>query len=211
MAFTDQEIMSQIQYTMIEPVDSGATWPSGFWTEAEVLDYLNQRQNRLLKDTHLQIGIALQPAVAGTDIYDLPADWINTITVFWISLTGLVTELGRSDMWEGDHGITSSPGTRGTPKIYFDGGKPITVRVIPPPDTNGILQIHYVPYAAVLDGSPEIFTVPDEFVPLLKYGALSDMWRKVGRAHDPTRAEYCDQRYQMGLEITKLLLGGWQR
>jgi len=77
MAFTDQQIEQQIQYTVIEPPDLGATWPSGLWTAAEVVDYLNQRQHRFLKDTHLQIGLANIPVTQGTSLYDLPDDWID--------------------------------------------------------------------------------------------------------------------------------------
>lgn len=210
MAFTDQQLMNQIQLTMIEPPDSGATWPSGLWTQAEVLDYLNQRQNRLLKDTHLQIGIALIPISSGTDVYDLPDDWINTTRVA-LQTSTTITELGRSDTWEADHGIPDWYNTQGTPKLYFDGGKPITIRIMPRPDITGTLIIHYTPYAATLDGSPEIVTLPDEFAPLLKYGALSDMFGKVGRGHDATRAAYCQQRYTMGIEIARLLLKGWKK
>ena len=49
MAVTDQTILSEIQRVTLEGAgDGGATWPSLMWTQAEVLGYLNQRQNRFL-------------------------------------------------------------------------------------------------------------------------------------------------------------------
>lgn len=210
MAFTDQIVMQQIQNVMIEPPDNGATWPSGLWGQAEVVSYLNQRQNRFLKDTHFQIGIANIVATAGTGLYDLPDDWINTVRVLWIDGAGNVKELPRSDTWEADYGIPTWSYVNATPEIFYDGGKPITIRVMPTPDADGTIQVHYVPYSANLDGGGELMTLPDEFTPATKYGALADMFTKVSRAQDQSRAKYCEQRYQLGVEVARLLLGGFK-
>src|SRR5690242_20166838 len=107
MSFTDQSVMTQIQNTMIEPPDGGQTWPSGLWSLAEVVNYLNQRQNLFLKYTQLQFGMANIPAVSGTATYDLPDDWITTVRVVWVALDGSTRELGKSDFWEADNGIPS--------------------------------------------------------------------------------------------------------
>jgi hypothetical protein len=208
---TDRAVMEEIQYTMIEPPDLGQTWPSGLWTTAEVVGYLNQRQYRFLKDTHLQIGTANIPAVAGTLRYTLPDDWIATARVVWIALDGSTKELARSDTWEMDHGIPTWPTVSGTPKVYTDGNVPgLTLQIAPVPDANGTLQIYYVPYSALLDASGELMTVPDECVPAIKYGAMADMFGKVGRATDP-RSEYCQNRYKLGIDVANLLLRGWKQ
>lgn len=210
MAFTDQDLMQQLQYTVIEPPDLGQTWPSGLWSMAEVAQYLDQRQNMVLKDTHFQFGIALIRAVAGTYVYDLPDDWINTIRVVWVAINGTTKELTRSDLWEADNGLPGWTTSSGTPTLYYDGGKPITLQVIPIPAANGTLQVHYVPYAGVLDGSGQLLTLPPEMAHVLKYGALADMFSKVGRAQDTARAEYCAQRFQLGVEVARLLVEGFK-
>ena len=177
----------------------------------EVVSYLNQRQNQFLKDTHCQFGIANIPATQGVSKYDLPDDWINTIRVLWISEDGITKELPRSDTWEADHGIPSWTYEEGTPLIFDDGGtKPISIEIMPTPDADGIIQIHYVPYAALLDGTGELMTLPDEFIPSVKYGTISDMLNKVGRGSDAPRAKYCEQRYQLGCEIARLLVEGFK-
>lgn len=210
MAFTDTDILQQIQYVVIETPDGGVTWDSGLWTHDEVTEYLDQRQNMFLKDTHFQFGIALIDGIAGTGIYDLPDDWINTIRVLWIAQDGTTKELPRSDTWEADNGIPTWSYVNGVPLIFYDGGKPITLRIMPTPAANGTIQVHYVPYSALLTGDGELMTLPGEFVPPIKYGALSDMFSKVGRAQDPIRAQYCEQRYQLGLEVARLLVEGYK-
>ncbi len=208
--FTDQQILTQIQNTMIEPADGGATWLSGLWTAAEVVNYLNQRQNRFLKDSQMQFGLANIDAVEGTLQYDLPDDWITTLRVVWIDIDGSTRELIRSNRWEADNGIPTWTIVAGPPIIYMDVDTPVlTIKVAPLPDVDGVIQVQYVPLAGTLTGTGEPFTIPDEFIPAIKYGALADMWNKVGRAMDPDRAMYCQQRYMLGVEVAKMLLHGW--
>lgn len=210
MAFTDQELMEQIQNALIEPPDGGATWPSGLWNMEEVVSYMNQRQNKFLKDTHFQYGIANIPVEALIEEYDLPDDWINTIRVLWINTEGESVELGRSDTWEADHGIPTWSWEAGTPLLYYDGGIPISLILMPIPLEDGTVQIHYVPYAVELDGAGELLTLPDEFIHTIKYGTIADMLNKVGRGGDAPRAKYCEQRFQLGLQVAKMLVEGFK-
>jgi hypothetical protein len=211
MSFTDQQILQQLQYVAIEPPDLGATWPSGLWTRDEVIDYLNQRQNRFLKDTHFQIGMANIPVTQGVNSYDLPDDWIATVRVLWQPASGGSYELTRSDAWEADYGMPTWSYVEGPLKTYMDVDSPaLMVKLAPLPPEDGNLLYHYVPMSVTLDGNEEIFTLPDEYVPTIKYGALADMLNKVGRATDKSRAEYCEQRYQLGLDIANMLLHGWK-
>lgn len=211
MATTDQQVMEQIQYAVIEPPDQGQTWPSGLWSMTEVVNYLTQRQNRFIRDTAVQIGISdYIPTLQGTYAYDLPDDWIQTVGVVWFNANGIGTELIRSDSWEADLGIPSWPTTQAPPKLFMDSSGPtLTIRIAPVPDQAGNLQIYYIPIAPDLTGAGEILIVPDEIaIPVLKYGAMADMLWKVARAMDP-RAQYCEQRYTLGIELTKMLLSGW--
>lgn len=211
MPFTDQQVFNQIQYTVIEPPDNGATWPSGLWTADEVIRYTNQRQNRFLKDTHLQIGIADIAATTNVIQYALPDDWINTVRVMWVAQSGAIKELTRSDVWEADNGIPTWTQTAGVPLIYMDSNSPpLTIKIAPKPSQNGVIRLHYVPYSPAIDGTGERIVLPSEYVPALKYGILADMFSKVGRANDPARADYCTQRYQLGIELSRMLLKGWK-
>lgn len=209
MSTTDQSMMQEIQYSLIEPPDLGQTWPSGMWNMTEVVRYLNNRQDQFLKDTHIQVGMAEIAATQGISSYGLPDDWISTARVVWISLTGVVKELTWSDNWEADHGIPSWSSVQGVPKIYME-DTPLTITIGPIPNTDGVIQIYYIPTAAQADGTGEMITIQDEFTPPLKYGIMADMLGKVGRARDP-RSSYCQQRFALGIEIARMLTMGFKK
>lgn len=207
---TDLELLNNIQYVMIETPDQGASWHSGLWTRDEVLSYLNERQNRFIKNTHIVLTTGSIVVVAGTFRYDLPADWVATARVYWVPATGSSKELTPSDSWEADHGIPTWSVTAGQPKMYMDRDVPtLTIQLAPIPSVNGTVEVMYVASATDLNGAGASLSILDEFMPTLKYGILADMFSKVGRAHDPVRSTYCEQRYQMGEEIAQLLLKGF--
>ena len=206
----DQDLLEQLQFTVIEPPDGGASWPSGLWTRDEVLGYINERQDRLVRETHMIVAIADISVVAPYGVrHATPADWMATVRLTWESATVTKREVCRSDSWEADHGIAAWPSVSGTPKLYMDGeATPLVIQIAPIPNTDGTLEISYVPSCTPIDGNGTDLTVANEFVPTVKYGVLSDMFSKVGRANDPVRSEYCSQRYQMGIEIAQTLLKG---
>ena len=43
--------------------------------------------------------------------------------------------------------------------------------------------------------------IPDDWTYLLKWGALADLLSRDSNARDPVRAQYCEQRYRMGLKL----------
>src|SRR5262245_48202613 len=98
MSTTDQQVLSEIQYQVIEPtVDNGVTWTSGLWTATEVLNYLNQRQYRFMKDTLLMMAYGRVDFAIGATTGALPEDWIVTYRADWKDgTTGKITELPRS-------------------------------------------------------------------------------------------------------------------
>jgi hypothetical protein len=211
VSVTDQALLEEVQYALVEPPDLGSTWPSGLWTQAEMLAYANQRQARLLKETLLQVGIAAPIAVAaGTLRVTLPDDWIRTYRVVWRGSDGVVRALGRDDAFSADHGLPSWPLTRGTPLIYMDQETPtLTLQLAPAPDVDGLLDLYYIPLPSPLDLSPEILTVQDEFAHGLKYGVLADALGKDGRGRDVGRSTYAQQRYELGADLARLIIKGW--
>ena len=67
----------------------------------------------------------------------------------------------------------------------------------------------YVALGQTLANTGVAFTVPAEFVSVIKWGVLASMLGKVGRGHDRRRAEYCEERFREGVEACKLILEGW--
>lgn len=215
MAITDQTILAEMQRVTLEGVgDLGATWPSGMWTLAEVLGYLNQRQQRFLAATGLvwtrtETAITLNQANQAT-----PAAWIATVLNAYKSGAGVYTELRKLSAQELDYILPSWPGSSAVaPKGYYEvDGDTQTTYVVPiPTDAGSAIERYYVAMAATLTQTPAVnFGVPDEFVPTIKYGALADMFSKVGQANNPVLAEACEARWAEGVALgTLMATEGW--
>lgn len=217
MAITDREILGEIQRAVLETDDEGATFPNGFWTAAEVIQYLNNRQQQFIKETGVIVGLADITATGGTRQNTLPDDWMVTHRVVYVDSNSIKQPLDQDTSLAADLGIASWT-TSGTeePRIFIDGeGDTLTYELAPAQSANRELQITYGAKAGILDrtgdgtGLGEYFDVPDEFVPIIKYGTLADMFWKVGRGHDPGRATYCESRWDDGILATHHLLHGW--
>lgn len=215
MAVTDQQLLNDIQYVVIEPPNNGATWPSTLWTLSEVLGYANERQNRLMKETGLVTSLASITANASTgNRFTLPADWVSTVRAAWKDASHW-QGMQRTDTWQADYGLTTWETVAGTPKMYMDAETPtLQIQVAPAPSINGTIEIVYVALTTTLDQSGINLTVPDEFAPYIKWGILADMLSKVlGRQHDFDRAKYCEERFQEGILLAQVLVGdrsAWQ-
>ena len=217
MSTTDQALFSAIQRKLNEPADAGQSFFTKRWTHAELVRIAADRQDALLKATHLQIGMASTIAgsgvleeVADDPLVTLPDDWIATVALlrFPTGERPYLVDLG--DSWQADMADRTMVAASGRPRICLDAETPSrTLRLIPAPATPAPLLLYYVPRAAVLTGMGEYCTVPDELArPVLQYGILADLLSKVGRGQDLPRAAYCRARWQLGVEVSDILLKG---
>lgn len=85
---TDQDLLSELQYALLEPVNAGASWTGELWSTGAVTSFLNGRQDTLLRDTGIQItrpgALATLPNTAR---HVLPQDWMATRRMVWHSPT----------------------------------------------------------------------------------------------------------------------------
>lgn len=214
MSVTDQTILEQIQRMSLEGSgDLGATWPSGMWTLTEVLGYLNQRQNRFLAATGLMWTVLETAITTGQSNQPNPTDWIATIFLAYKTSAGLYRELPRLDALELDLSLPTWPGaSSATPKGFYEvDGTTTTAYVVPiPTDVGSALERYYVAMGTTLTQAGVNFSVPDEFVPTIKYGALAEMFSKVGQAFNGELAAACEARWQEGVELGALMATeGW--
>ena len=210
-----EDLLTTVQYALLEAPNGGRMYESGLWTVDEIDTALDLRQQRLLKTTHMQVGIVDIPGVIGQHRYDLPRDWLATVMVAWdIAASGTVPrkvrELPNADMYQADLGQSTWETATGIPRVYSDEDTPTrTLQLLPAPNAAGTIILLYVPLAPRLQVQGEVLQVPNEWcAPVLKYAVLANALSKVGRAHDPQRAQYCEWRVRLGEEVTKLLLGG---
>lgn len=213
MAVTDIALLTAIQYHVVEPnPDGGVTWALGDWTAATVINYLNQRQDRFLRET----GIVVQRdssvnTVPNVSRYELPDTLLQINRVSWEGPTATITELPRADTWQFDHGYADwTYNTAARPQLYTEYETPQRVIEIAPASyDNGVIHLLYVAAGETLSNTGVTFTVPDECVPILMWGTLADMLSESARVQDAQRATYCEARYHMGVEATLLLLNSW--
>lgn len=215
----DQDLLEQMQFAVVEPPDGGASWPSGLWTRDEVLDNINQRQSKLLKNALILLTISTPVAVTAAvplgdnhTLVSLPQDLIRLVGAIWIGANGNIREVMRADTFEADHLMPGwDQGSTGIdPLVYFEyESGTLQIRIAPPPWQNGTLTFLYVAQGTTMTGDGIAVTVPAELAHVIKYGALADMLSKDGRGKDPTRAQYCEDRFQLGVELARIVLKGW--
>lgn len=209
MSFTDQQLLQELQCLMIEPVvDLGETWLSGLWTLEEILAAANQRQQRFLAETCL-VGGWLQQACAAQEIQTLDEEivFVNHV-IYEDGNPGTCTPLLPLSRFSADLAVPGWTGqTRPSPFGYLLGQTGTTeLSLVPPPVTPGLLHLFGVFLAEVLDRSGVQLAIPDEWEPYLRYGIMADMFGKQGEAYDQTRATYCEQRWQEGVEAATAVL-----
>lgn len=208
----DNAVLEEIQYHMLESPDLGITWTDNLWTAAEIVGYANQRQERFLKEAPVLLGRA-EIVNSGVLAQPLPEDWLITYRLVWKDDNGDRIELPRVDHRELDLALASWPnGTAAQPAVYADTDtSSLEVHVAPIPTNAGEFEVTYVPSAPVLDGLgvDSIFMVPEEFVPYIKYGIMADMYAKNGRAHNPELAQYCEARWEEGIQYVIAMVRGF--
>ena len=208
----DNILMNEIQYHMLEAPDNGVTWTDTLWDTTEVVQYMNERQERFLKEAPVLLARA-EIVDSGVLAQPLPEDWLVTYRLIWKDNNGDRIELPRVDHHELDHMDADWPNaTAAQPQFYADTDTvTLSIDVTPQPTNTGEFEILYVPSAPVLDGlgTDSIFMVPEEFVPYIKYGVMADMFGKTGRAHNPEMAAYCESRFEEGIQMVISMVRGW--
>src|SRR3990167_3773276 len=217
----DQELLGQVQLGVMEANDSGATFPSGLWTAAEVLAFLNNRMQRFVKHTRVFVGraslpIALdeaRPSLSANDIFD----WMQTLRVMFVDAAGRYHLVSLTDHFLADR---LEPGgaeaSAAVPVACSDVDVPtLTLQLMPAPNAAGTLWLHYIPRPPTCDrtgsdGNGSVVSVPRECTVGLKFGLWADMLGQPGRSFDPARAQYAEQRFSEVEEITRRLITGFE-
>lgn len=213
MAITDQQILGELQEAMVEPNDSGATWPSGLWTASEVITLLDNRQNQFLKETGILVSRSALATTPNVQRQPLPSDCMFVLRIVWQAPDGTWTEIPRGDSFEMDEALSTWPITmEAKPRTYADAEVPtLQIQLQPATSVGGVAWALYFALGTALTGAGVNLTVPDEFAGTIKWGVVSDMLSKVGRALDRGRATWAEERYREGVEAAKLILSGWEQ
>lgn len=82
---------------------------------------------------------------------------------------------------------------------------PLTIQVGPVPATEASIDVVAVEAGAALNPQVGVLMgIPDDFTWIVKWGALADLLGMDGQARDPQRAAFCEQRYQLGVQLARM-------
>lgn len=208
--FIDQTLLNQMQGHLVEPQDLGASWASGQWTFSEVVAYLNQQMQQLLKDTCAVVNFASTALTLPAGTFTQQGDWLITWYVSW----GTSQFVGKRSLERGDRAemdLLLLPATASRPRYYLEDDTPGTLiaAVAPVPAAAGHITQYYVQAGALLEGDGQTVSVPDILAMGVKWGAIAMQLSKVGRGADPERAALAWSRRQEIVEAARLLFLGF--
>lgn len=202
------QLLSEIQEHLLEDVNGGISFSSGLWTVSEVLAYLNGRISRFLMETGILQVRQTQAALAADEWYELPSDLIDLRRAAWTSSGPTTRVLPRTDSFTADMWDDTWESTPGDPQAHMlVPERSLELRVVPNPSADGTLDLIYVKNLPPVTNDCSIMPIPDEWVPFVKWGVISDMLSKEGEANDPQRAGYAEKRWEEGVTLARLYLG----
>lgn len=207
----DSEVLGNVQLSLLEPNDGGATWPSGIWTAQQALGFLNDRMRKMLSESGMTVAVAYQAGTAGQTRYPLPDNLMDIRRVAWANIAdpSAYVELPRADAWELDHGRTRWPlSSDVSPEVYMEDHLPsLTIEVIPNPTSLGEIELTFNADGTLATGDT-ILSIPDDWTPYLAWGIRADMLSSEYEGQDPVRAQHCEQRFAEGIELARILVDG---
>lgn len=185
---------------------SGATFPSGLFSQQEMLGYLANAENEFLIKVRPMYGSATQALSIAMRVYPQPAsairiERISSTKKAWTNTSMLTLDLDNPN-WQADH-------TSDDPKAWFQDEIGLdNFGIWPLVDINGITaQLWYSVKETV---NPLTFltplVLPDIFTMYLKYGTLARAFSKDGEQRDDLRAKFCQKKVDFGVMLARMFL-----
>lgn len=233
---TDRAEISVMLYHLLEPQLVGAplAWTgTDQFNLPQVAGALQRRRDRFLGDTGVIVNRAIlnSPAPPISRIL-LPITTLDVRRAAWFSPDAALTWDSITQTWAQDQDTWDSSSDNSTP-IWRDDElgagsftpgweqdpdnpprafsvsltPPVQMQLIPPPATNGQIDVVLVSSGPSLDPAnvATLLSVPDDLSPGVKWGALADLLSADGQARDRVRAEYCEKRYAEAVELAGML------
>lgn len=212
MSVTDQYVENNVIYRLLENGDADAnlTLMTDQFTLTEIIDSMNRVQQAFLLETGMIVTRTTIAGVVGTGQYNLPTGSIRPHRVTWTDSLGQTATLTQVDTWELDQGASDWPSDQAKPDTWYENtlGQQ-RLGIAKTPNDVGQIGLLYVALATTLTGAGINLTVPDDWTPYILWGTLAELLSSDGPSFDPLRAQYCKQRFDEGIELAKLVLGGY--
>lgn len=211
---TDVDIAQLILLHLLEPpLVPGTVWTgTGQFTFPQLVSAVQNRLTRFLGESGCVVSTSTVPINAGPPIPEvyLPNVTIDVRRATWVNIAGKHTVLWRSDEWAMNSFLPDRLQTPADPPRAYSvfNSPPIGMQLAPPPLNSGsldLLTINSGVTVALNPQNPVILQVPDDLCWAIKWGAMADLLNSDGPCRDYERAKYCEQRYQEGVQVARLL------
>ena len=183
-------------------VQEDGTFSSGFWTETEVIDYINIVERNFFQRTGSVKAQSDIIGTAGERLFNEPTDSMELDRITFDDIP-----LWRTNRWQLDAGNRDWKNLTGRPRQFhqdllatkkFQLDREIV--------TVGTLGTTYTKLPVVRTATTDILNIPDAFCHYVLYGVLYKMLNKQGEGQDLARAGYCKMRYDAGIAIVKQMM-----
>ena len=182
---------------------TGATFPVAqtgdpFFTQQEMLHYVDKAQHDYLVRVPFCMTVATQSFAPQQRIGTIPSDCLQ---IQRISVNGkALLEQGQMSHDLLDSGwpqaFADFPNTWFEDRVNF-----MTFGVQPVPLNIFTAELMYAQHALNALGLTSSFLLPDPFLTYVKYNVLAQCFAKDGEMRDPARADYCQRRFDTGVQI----------
>lgn len=199
----DTDLYTVMQYHLLEPVAWNPwTGVSAQFTPQDLMSAVQRRRDEILSITGCTFTRRTVPAVAGR--IQLPDTVIDLRRVAYLPAVGAPSILWADDTWAEqsfNRNYTLQPA--GRPETFLMSTEPpLTFDPDRSPGFGGQYELLTVEASATLSATtPSTFPIPDDWTHLIKWGALADLLSRESNAKDTLRAQYCEQRYRMGVQL----------
>jgi hypothetical protein len=206
--YTDDAAISQMVYHLLEPQPVAGVWTgTGQFTLPQVSQALQYARDRFLLETGIVLStstVTVDPVPSDGRI-DLDESIANLRRALWSTADGNKTILRRTDSW----GLTQYAATTWAtqavqrPKAYSVGETPpLVLQMAPVPSVAGDLSFVTVNRGAtIVPGTAASLGVPNDWAWVVIFGAMKELLNKDGIAYDPSRAAYCQARWDHGVKL----------
>ena len=215
LSVSDRDLINTIQYHFQEHVTTA--WAGGWlgtaqFIMADVSTALQNARNQFLVDSGVYITRTTPSTGAPSGGRITLADTVMDVRrVAWRSSSGgstVVTPLWRVDEYQLTAYDTTWDDTADQVPEYYAilASPPSTIQLAPAPTATTTIDLLSVSSGAAFDptASETVLGVPDDMAWIVKWGAMADLLGKDGPAQDPERAQYCEQRYQQGVQLARV-------
>lgn len=207
-SITDQDVIKQIQRHLQEPVTGNSWTGTEQFNLQTIVNAIQQARDKFFIET----GLGITEVTVGTSgppsgSVELPEHVIDVRRAMWLDANGVYYTLWRADQFDLTAGFPDWFIAPGLPQDYSTVlQQPLMLQLSPPPIDAGTLDLLVTESGGILNPtiSPSVLGIPDDFIWVVKYGALASIFAQEGPGQDMARSQYCQQRWNDGISLARI-------